>query len=141
MSAKNTGKEYEAFVANLQQALLDSELLGGQKNIEIEQNKKLVDSCGIEREFDLYWEYELAGISYKTIIECRDYNSNISVNHIDGLIGKLSDIPDVKGIFATRKGYQSGAKTKAGQNKIDLLIVRKQNDQDWQDKDGNPYIK
>lgn len=138
--AKN-GSEYEQFVQKLQQALLDSEQFFQQHNIIIERNKKLVDSAGIEREFDLYWEYELAGVTYKTIIECKDYASRVSIEKIDALIGKLHDLPDIKPIFATKTGYQSGAETKAKQNKIELLIVREQNDDDWQDEEGNSLIK
>jgi len=137
----NDGKKYERFVASLQQAMINSETITVQKNINIELNKKIIDNCGVEREFDLYWEYELGGITYKTIIECKDYNSDISVEKIDSLIGKIKDIPDIKPIFATKRGYQIGAKTKADHNKIDLLIVREQNETDWRDKDGNPYIK
>ncbi len=137
----NDGKDYEQFVKSLQQALFDSEDLAKQKNIEIEKNKKIVDNCGIAREFDLYWEYEFAGIIYKTVIECKDYQSRISVEKIDALIGKIGDIPDIKAIFATKTGYQSGAKTKAEHNKIDLLIFREQNDKDWEDCESNPYIK
>jgi hypothetical protein len=139
--AKNTGKEYELFVAKLQQALLNAETITTQKNIQVEIDKKITDNCGIERQFDIYWEYELGGITYKTVIECKDYNSNISVEKIDALIGKIRDIPDLKAVFATKKGYQSGAKTKAEQNKIDLLIVREQNDSDWTAEDGTPLIK
>ena len=128
------GKDYEIFVQNLQQALLDSEELTSQENIEIERNKKITDNCGIEREFDLYWEYELAGITYKTVIECKDYAVPVSVEKIDALIGKIHDIPDLKPVFATKTGYQSGAETKARSNKIDLLIVREQRDDDWKDK-------
>lgn len=137
----NDGKEYEQFVKRLQQGLLDSEDFIKQKNIGIETNKKITDNCGIKREFDLYWEYELAGITYKTIIECKDYKSKVSVEKIDALIGKIRDIPDLKAIFATKTGYQSGAKTKAEQNKIDLLIVREQSEKDWEDSEGNPYIR
>jgi hypothetical protein len=137
----NDGKDYEQFVKDLQQGLLDSEDFIKQKNICIETNKMITDNCGIKREFDLYWEYELAGITYKTVIECKDYASKVSVEKIDALIGKTRDIPDLKAIFATKTGYQSGAKTKAEHNKIDLLIVRVQGDQDWEDSDGNPYIK
>lgn len=36
----NNGRKYEAFVASLQQALLDSEEWMAQKNIVIERNKK-----------------------------------------------------------------------------------------------------
>jgi len=137
----NDGKDYEQFVKCLQQALLDSEKLIKQKNITVETNKKLLDNCNIEREFDLYWEYELAGVVYKTVIECKDYQSKISVEKIDALIGKTRDIPDIKAIFATKIGYQSGAKAKAKFNKIDLLIVREQSDSDWDDSEGNPMIK
>ena len=135
------GKDYEIFVQKLQQALLNSERFINQKNIEIERNKKIIDNNGIAREFDLYWEYELAGVTYKTIIECKDYASPVSIEKIDALIGKIRDIPDLKPVFATKTGYQKGAETKARYNKIDLLIVREQCDVDWHDKDGNPLIR
>lgn len=137
----NDGRTYEAFVKDLQQALLDSEDICKQRNIKIEANKKLLDNCGVEREFDLYWEYELAGITYKTIIECKDYASSVTIEKIDALVGKTRDIPDLKAVFATKTGYQSGAKAKALSNKIDLLIVREQRDEDWIDDDGTPYLK
>ena len=135
------GKDYEIFVQKLQQALLYSEPLTKQKNIKIERNKKITDNSGIEREFDLYWEYELAGITYKTVIECKDYASKISIDRIDALIGKIRDIPDLKPVFATKTGYQKGAKIKAEKNKIDLLIVREQRDDDWEDEEGNPLVR
>lgn len=137
----NDGKDYEDFVKNLQQALLNSEKFITQKNITIETNKKITDNCGIKREFDLYWEYELAGVIYKTVIECKDYKSKVSVEKIDALIGKIRDLPDLKAVFATKTGYQSGAKDKAKFNKIDLLIFRETSDEDWHDKEGNPYLK
>jgi len=135
------GSDYEKFVQALQQAILNSEEFSKQQNIKVELNKKIVDNTGTEREFDLYWEYELAGITYKTIIECKDYNSKISVEKIDALIGKIRDLPDIKPVFATKIGYQSGAETKAKHNKIDLLIVREQIEDDWKDKNGNSFIK
>ena len=141
ISRMSDGKDYEQFVKSLQQALLDSEKFSEQKNIEIEINKKILDNFGIEREFDLYWEYELAGVTYKTVIECKDYASRVSIEKIDALIGKIRDIPDLKPVFATKTGYQSGAEAKAKANRMDLLIVRKQRDDDWEDKDGNPLIR
>lgn len=135
------GKNYEIFVQKLQQALLSSEPLTKQKNIEIEHQKKIIDNSGIEREFDLYWEYELAGITYKTVIECKDYATKISIDRIDALVGKIRDIPDLKPVFATKTGYQKGAKIKAQKNKIDLLIVREQRDDDWEDEEGNPLMR
>jgi len=144
------GSEYEMFVATLQQAILDSEecmkqnnltVDMRQKNITVEQNKKIVDSNGIKRQFDIYWEYESEGVTYKKIIECKDYKETISIEKIDALLGKLQDIPGVSGIFATKTGYQSGAEIKARNHGIELLIVRKQNNSDWIDNDGNQLLK
>jgi hypothetical protein len=136
-----TWKEYEEFVRNLQQAIINSEEFAKHKNITVEKNKIIKDRNGIDREFDIYWEYELCGLVYKTVIECKDYNSKIKINKIDELLGKLHDIPDIKPVFATKKGYESGAKNKAKQNNIELLIVREQNDSDLLDEQGNPYLR
>lgn len=137
----NNGRDYELFVRSLYEALMQSESVGGQHNITIEPNKKLTDRHGNVREFDLYWEYELAGVTYKTIVECKDYSRPVSVDKIDALIGKLIDFPDIKPLFATKIGYQSGAESKAKTSNIDLLVIREQNDTDWFDEDGSPLIK
>tara|TARA_Y100000034_G_scaffold124498_1_gene172758 strand:- start:6186 stop:7073 length:888 start_codon:yes stop_codon:yes gene_type:complete len=137
----NSGRDYEEFVASLQKALFESEKWTELRNIQIEKNKKIKDNSGILREFDLYWEYELAGITYKTVIECKDYASKVSIEKIDALLGKIRDIPDLKPIFATKTGYQSGAKIKAQNNRVELLIVREQKDTDWELEDGTPLIK
>lgn len=139
--AKNTGKEYEKFVAELQQALLNADVIMNGSNIAVEINKIITDGCGVDRQFDIYWEYELGGITYKTVIECKDYKSKVSVDKIDAFIGKVRDIPDLKPVFATKTGYQSGAELKAEKNKIDLLIVREQNDSDWTAEDGTALVK
>jgi hypothetical protein len=137
----NDGKEYESFVQKLQQALLNSEKFGGQENVKVERNVKLKDNAGITREFDLYWEYELGGITYKTVIECKDYTSKVTIDRIDSLQGKTAGFPYIKPLFATRIGYQSGARKKADMYGIDLLIVREQNEKDWVDNAGNPILK
>jgi hypothetical protein len=136
------GSSYEQFVAKLQQAIIDAEPYAQTKNVKLEINKIIQDRNGIEREFDIYWEFEMGGYIYKTIIECKDYNSTIDITKIDALIGKVKDIPEItKAIFATRKGYQAGAKEKAVQNNIELLIIRQQDDRDWQDNTGNHYLR
>lgn len=140
---KNTGREYEEFVQTLYKAILASENLGlgKQKNIVVEINKFLTDRNGVERQFDIYWEYNLGGINYETVIECKDYSSKISIEKIDALIGKLNDFPNIRGLFATKLGYQSGAEIKANQHNIDLLVIRQQTDADWNDAEGNPLIR
>ena len=141
MSEKNTGVPYEMFVQDLMQTIIDADGKVGQRNIEVKHNVKLKDKFGNERQFDVYWEYELGGVVYKTVIECKDYTSKITVEKIDALIGKLKDFPDLKGLFATTKGYQSGAEKKANDNSIDLLKINHIKNFDFKSPKGEPLIK
>jgi len=77
---KNTGKEYELFVRDVQQILLNIE---GRETITVEQNKVLYDRIGNPRQFDVYWEFKIGGYLYKTVIECKDYSSSISIEKIE----------------------------------------------------------
>ncbi|NMD82287.1 hypothetical protein HG597_24700 [Klebsiella sp. DNRA6] len=138
---KNTGKEYEDFVGAIQQSLINAEGMSHLKNIKVEVNKKIEDRNGIFRQFDVYWEFNLGGYDYKTVIECKDYASAVTIDKIDAFIGKTQDIPGLRLIYATRTGYQSGAQKKAEQYKIDLLIIREGVDEDWAAPDGTPLIK
>lgn len=138
---KNTGKAYEEFVGTIHQSLINAEGISHLKNIKVETNKIIIDRNGIARQFDVYWEFNIGGYEYKTVIECKDYASTITVDKIDAFLGKTNDIPGLRLIYATKTGYQSGAKIKAENHKIDLLIVREANDTDWTAPDGTPLIK
>lgn len=134
------GTDYEKFVQSVFQAILNANV--GQKNIDVRRNVVLIGNSGLEREFDIYWEYELAGIVYKTVIECKDYNNPISIDRIDSFIGKLNDFPGIHGLFATRIGYQSGAETYAKDRNIEALIVRPIDPvNDFTSKNGEPIIR
>lgn len=137
----NTGIAYEVFVQKLMQAIIDSESISGQRNIKVRHNEKIADRFGLERQFDVLWDYEQGGIVYNTIIECKDYNTAVSVEKIDALVGKLADFPTVRGIIATTKGYQTGAKEKARNSGIEILCVRQQNDSDWIDENGQSLVR
>ncbi|CAM1021537.1 hypothetical protein LOS07_07055 [Proteus mirabilis] len=110
---KNTGKEYEEFVGAIQQSLLNAEEMSHLKNILVEVNKKIEDRNGILRQFDVYWEFNYGGYDYKTVIECKDYTSTVTIDKIDAFIGKTQDIPGLRLIYATKTGYQSGTKKKS----------------------------
>ena len=134
------GDEYEIFVKNLQQAIIDSKKITGQKNIKVENKKKIKNNLGKERVFDLYWEFEYGGIKYKTVIECKNYKRKIEVSHLESFITRIRDTPGLTPVFATKTGYQKGAIDIAKHHNIDLLIVREQRDDDWVTIDGIPRI-
>ncbi len=138
----NSGVPYELFVQKIQQAIIDSEPYAAQTNIIVEHDKKLIDRCGIERQFDLYWEYELGGFVYKNIVECKDFENGVPIDKLDALIGKMHDFPGIRPIIATRVKYQSGAIKKAIDNNIDIIIVRDEDiEKDWTSSDGTPLMR
>ena len=141
MTTPNNGRDYEAFVANMHRAILASESHHLGSTITIEQNKKCKGNDGLEREFDLYWQYRLGGVMHEVVIECKDYASAVSVDKIDAFVGKLQAFPAMRGVFATKTGYQSGAQTKAAQAGIELILCRQSTDDDWKDANGNPLIR
>ena len=138
----NDGIAYELFVQKVQQALFDAQRLGGYRTVNVQHNIKLVGKDGEPRQFDLYWEFELGGHAYRTIVECKDYANDVPVDKVDALAGKLKEFPELKGIIATRNGFQAGAIKKAQANGIDVIVVRDEDPKkDWISQDGTPLLR
>lgn len=142
MAEKNTGIPYELFVQKVQQALFDAQQLGGYRTINVQHDVKLVDQNGLTRQFDLYWEFEQGGYTYRNVIECKDFANDIPIEKLDAFAGKLKGFPSLRGIVATRNGYQSGAIAQARANGIDLIVVRDEDPaRDWVSADGTPLLR
>lgn len=138
----NTGIPYEKFVQEVYTALQLTKNLPNISNVNIEHNKHITDNCGIDRQFDLYWERTEFGELKKSVIECKDYQDGVSIDRVDALIGKMEDIPGIVPIMATSHKYQSGALQKAKSHNIELLVVRDEDlDKDWKAPDGTPFIR
>ena len=132
-----SGRAYEDFVALLHTAIIRSDAIATHQNIVVRRDEIIKDASGTARRFDIYWEYELGGITHKTIIECKDHGRPLEIGEIDKVAGNMADFPGVRAAIATRSGYQSGAVTKAAARGIDLLIVREHNDADWDSLDDD----
>ena len=130
--------QYEKLVAELYCAVKTAEdLTTNLKTLRFERNKKIRNNYGVDREFDIYWEYQLDGVVHNTVIECKNYSSTIPIEKMDAFVGKLGDVQeDITPIFATKSGYQSGTIAAAGHHNVELLVVR-ENISDWTDEDGN----
>lgn len=137
----NDGRQYELFVQEIQQAILNADQSVLQKNIKVQHNCLLTNIFGQKRQFDLYWEYELGGYTYKNIIECKDYENGVSIDKIDALMGKMRGFPGIKPIIATRVKFQSGAVEQLERYGIDAIIVREEEKQDWVSKDGTSLMR
>lgn len=113
---------YEKFVQEIYQALLDQDTT--INNITVQHNVKVLGKSGAEHQIDVYWEFEIAGIVYKTCIECRKYKSSIKKSQVAAFAKTVEDIGNANGIMVTTAGYQSGAKILAQHERIRLLLVK-----------------
>jgi hypothetical protein len=123
------GTDYEKFVQGIYQAVLKAQ---GVENITVQHNIELEGKSGCSHQIDVYWEFRLAGQTYKTAIECKAFDQNVPIGKIRDFYGVLLGVPNLNGVFATLVGYQSGARCYAKHYGISLQEVRVPNDSDWQ---------
>jgi len=118
--------EYELLTKEIFETLLKASgiTVNVQHNVEI-QGK------AFKHQIDVYWEYQIAGIIHKVAIECKNYNSNVSVAKIRDFYGVLSDIGNVNGVIVSKVGFQKGAKEFAEFYGINLRELREPTDEDW----------
>lgn len=115
---KNTGKQLERVVRLVEESYKDS------ANTQIFSNYKLPNKDGQEREIDLLIVSKINGFEICIAIECKDYNTRVSVDKIDSFQGKCSRLPQIhRKIFVSAKGYQKAAVTAANDFGIELLTA------------------
>ncbi|MBE6981552.1 MAG: restriction endonuclease [Ruminococcaceae bacterium] len=127
---KNTGKDFEVITQKIYQAIIDGDYqVENLHNIQVQHNVVLIGKSGNTHQIDVYWEFELAGLSYKTIIEVKDWEKPVPQTLLHSFKAVIDDIPGTaKGIFVSRSGFQSGAKVFADANGIKLVQVSKESD-------------
>jgi hypothetical protein len=121
-------KEYERFVQFIYQSILNSE---GYDNIKVDHDVYIVDRFENKRQIDVYWEFKMGGITHEVCIECRCWNSKVTIEDVDAFIQKLEDLRGLKGVMATTIGFQSGAINKAKPYGLTLVEIRKPTEEDW----------
>lgn len=124
------GIEYELFVKRVCEMLISMDF----PECTVQHHVFLEGHGGIVHEIDVYWEFTVAGITYRTAVECKGYNTRVSKQKIAAFRSILDDIGGIRGIYATKIGYQSGAKKFAKQYGIELLEIRHPEEKDFKDK-------
>lgn len=117
----NNSIEYELFTREIYQQLVDADTV---KATKVQHDVKLEGKSGQKHQIDVYWEYEIAGITHKVAIECKNYSKPIAISKVRDFYGVLSDLNNVAGIMVTKAGFQEGAKKFAKQYGISLKELR-----------------
>ena len=135
MSNYQAGKDYEGFVEIVYRAILEAERRQGKiAPVKIERNKTITSKSGTPAEIDIYWEYEVAGIVHSVAIECKNHNKNIDIPEVRDFAMKIQNCGGLKGLMVTKIGFSKNAIAEASAHNIDLLILREQQPEDWEDR-------
>ena len=120
---KNTGKSFEELVQKLYQNILDLEH-DEYRKIRVERDVKIIGKSGVKHQVDVYWEFEFAGITHKTIIEVKDWKNKVKKEQIMAFYEKIQDIQGLPmGIFVAKNGFQKGALEYARYHGIKLALI------------------
>jgi hypothetical protein len=126
--AKNTGIPYESLAQQVFDEIVNQNVVN---TIQVQHNVVL-QGVRTKHQIDVYWEFELGGIPYITVVEAKDWGSPVEQGEIIKFWGVLKDLPNQpKGIFVTRTGFQSGAIEFAKHEGILLYELREPTNADW----------
>lgn len=124
----NTGKPYERLTRQVFETLLAQQSV---KNLRVEHDIKLQGLTN-EHQIDVYWEFEAGGITYRTVVECKDKTKPVDKQTLHALWTTLQDLPgQPRGVVVSRSGFQEGAERFAKAHGIVLYELRAPRDDDW----------
>lgn len=123
----NDGKEYEILTS-----LVLSHVIKGtnpnKSELPIIKHDQLINNGKRERQCDLYWDVPLGtGINQTVIVECKDWKNKVPVSTIESFALFINEANNLRGVYVTKTGYQSGALEVCKNYKIQPLIIREAN--------------
>jgi hypothetical protein len=110
----NTGAEFEEYVRNIYSMLLNLK----DEGVVVSRKATVRGRTGREYQIDVYYEFLRANVRHRVIIECKDWKRAVDPDIISVLESKVRDIPGVIGVIVSQNGYQSRAKSFAGNQGI-----------------------
>ncbi|MEE8576846.1 MAG: restriction endonuclease [candidate division Zixibacteria bacterium] len=129
--ASNTGIPYEYFVQHIFDQIVNQNSV---KTIKIQHNV-ILQGIKITHQIDVYWEFEVGGIKYSTVVQAKDWNQSVDQGELIKFKGVIDDIPSQpKGIFVTKTGFQTGAKDFAEKSGILLYELRQATEDDLKNR-------
>lgn len=121
--------EYEMLARAIYEAILQRE---GVNNVNVQHNVQLAGRSGVKHQVDVFWEFRQAGVLHRVLIECKNYSSNLTLEKARNFFAVLHDVGNCSGIIVTRTGFQSGVTDFCKFYGINLKLLRKPTDADWQ---------
>lgn len=131
MKKKNTGIPYENLAQKVFNEIVNQDSV---KTINVEHNVTKQGKT-TSHQIDVYWEFEVGGIKYCSIVQAKDWTTAVKQGEILQFKAVLDDLPgQPRGVFVTKSRYQKGALDVANANGILLYVLREPIEADWEGK-------
>lgn len=102
----NTGIPYEKLVQHIYQQIVKCD---GIKTIDVQHNVTLKGKT-TTHQIDVYWEFAIGGIIYRTVIQAKDWTNRVHQGEMLTFKAVLDDLPNgTTGVFIAKNGFQRGA--------------------------------
>src|SRR5260370_21554018 len=75
------------------------------------------------RQFDVTVRFKNGPYNYLTVIECKNHATAVTVEKVDSLVTKATDIGADKAVMFSSCGFQSGAKDVAREHGVPLFSL------------------
>lgn len=114
-----THKDFERITQMIHESFKDHQFT------KIERNKKLRDSSGNSREFDIYIESVSNGLTINIAVECKFWKRKIEVKEIEAFSAKCRGFAEIhKIVFVSSSEYQKAAKDNARRLGVHLFLLQ-----------------
>ena len=98
-------RDYEVLIQEIFQQLLNQTV----PNIPVEHDV-VKQGTKTKHQIDVYWEFTLGGITYRTIVQAKDWAKAVDQGELLRFDSVVHDLPgQPRGIMVTTQGYQEGA--------------------------------
>lgn len=107
-----------------------SQLVENPEYEKVEHNVML-EGKDDQRQIDILITSKIAGMTIKTIIECKDYNGKVGIGVVDALNSVMQDVNANKGVLVSSNGFSSLAIKKAKRLGISLFTAHETLSEKW----------
>jgi len=116
-------EKYEELVASIQKTLT-------QKAI-VTHSDTITGKSGETRKIDVSIRYNLGQFKMLVVIDCKDWSKPVDIGEVGAFADLLEDVSANKGAIVCNAGFTKGAKRRATEKGIDLLMAVDAENMDW----------
>ena len=123
MTTAMKGRDYELVTRGIFQQLLNQESI---PNILVEHDC-VKQGIKTKHQIDVYWEFKLGGITYRNVVQAKNWAKRVDKSAVLKLEAVLRDLPgQPRGIIVTAQGYQKGALEVANSCGIKIYVLQQE---------------